>query len=75
MARPVLDMEDRMRIKKQIRQELAALGITRGDIAPTRGGHIKVTIGEVIIFTSKTPSDHRSVRNMVAQVRRAGRQA
>ena len=40
----------------------------------TKSGHVKMIppAGGAPIFASKTPSDHRSLKNFAAQLRRAG---
>nr|WP_079227320.1 hypothetical protein [Pseudomonas putida] len=41
-------------------------------ISITRGGHLRLTKpGRPTVHTSRTPSDHRAVRNAVAQLSRA----
>lgn len=41
-------------------------------ISTTRGGHLRLTKpGRPVVHTSRTPSDHRAVRNAVALLSRA----
>lgn len=40
----------------------------------TRGGHLRLTPpdGGRVLFSPSTPSDYRGIRNLAAQLRRAG---
>ncbi len=41
------------------------------EVARTRNGHLKFTKpGYPPVFTSSTPSDHRAIKNTLAQLRR-----
>lgn len=63
---PYYDREMRPTVKTAVRQ-----GWT---LDFTKSGHVKMIppAGGAPIFASKTPSDHRSLKNFAAQLRRAG---
>jgi len=66
-------------MKKELKVLLAKVEAQGGRVEPTRGGHIKVLCpnpsqcnGSGIVTLAGTASDHRSVRNGIAQLRRCG---
>lgn len=60
--------------RRELEQLLAELTRHRGwRVAPTRNGHYKITGPRGVLYhASSTPSDHRSVRNARAYLRRHG---
>lgn len=42
------------------------------EVSRTRNGHIRIETPQGPVFTSSSPSDWRSVRNMVARLRARG---
>jgi hypothetical protein len=59
--------------QKDIRKLCKELSRQGFDIRATRRGHLLVERGGVVVAgLAGTPSDHRSIKNSLAQLRRAG---
>jgi len=61
-----------MKLKKQVRQCLEAHGIPSQAVSKTRGNHLRIELTHSVIFTSSTPSDPRTVKNLSAMLKRGG---
>lgn len=59
-----------MKIRKAIRQVLDQYGIPSQAVSKTRGNHLRIELNHTVIFTSSTPSDPRTVKNLAAQIKR-----
>ena len=63
-------------MKHDLKQVLRQAEAQGWRVQPTRGGHWKLTHpGGGIVVTSSSPSDHRALANVRAQLRRAERRA
>lgn len=61
-------------MKKDMKRLLAQAEAAGCRIVPTNGGHVSIYCpdGKTIVTAASTPSDHRSIKNTVALLRRAG---
>lgn len=60
-------------MKKELKQIAKALEAQGFDIRVSRKGHLVVSRdGRIVATFSGTPSDYRSMRNSIADARRAG---
>ena len=60
-------------MRKNMKAILKAAESNGCTVVATRNGHYKIMVkGGGIVHTSGTPSDHRALRNTIAQIRRAG---
>lgn len=59
-------------MRKEIKQLKKALEAEGYSVDPTRGGHLKVTHPDKdgVVFMPSTPSDHRSIKNTKAELKR-----
>lgn len=60
-----------MKVKKVVRDVLCQMDVPTSAVGHTRNGHLKITVHGNVIFTSSTPSDHRGLKNLSAQLKRA----
>jgi predicted RNA binding protein YcfA (HicA-like mRNA interferase family) len=63
-------------MKHDLKQQLRQAEAHGWRVQPTRGGHWKLTHPDGgTVVTSSSPSDHRALANLKAQLRRAERRA
>lgn len=58
--------------KREMKQFLRSLEDIGFTVEPTKNGHVKITNDNMDgpVFTSSTPSDHRSIKNITSVIRR-----
>lgn len=58
--------------RREVDRLVASLRSMGYQVKPTRSGHYSVRAGGAIVVLPGSPSDHRSLRNAMALLRRAG---
>jgi hypothetical protein len=60
-------------VKKDMRALLAQAEDAGCEVKPTRNGHVQIKVpGGGIVIAASTASDHRTIKNTRAELRRAG---